>query len=199
VRASGQISSKARGHYTARCHPGSTTCSSPCHPSTTPCYNFSYSSHCYTINTADSRCTSASASTATCRTRANGSHATADTIAATTDGCDSGTLQGCCSCNGPPSPARRPQIAHGGGGVRSGNHHQDYQLVRPQLAPRMHQRVAAAPFLPEYDKYDSEGYCTKRVTTASHNTFKHLQVINRARPKLGDVHIVLFKLDCELD
>jgi hypothetical protein len=31
--------------------------------------------------------------------------------------------------------------------------------------------------------------------TASHNTFNDLQVINRARPKLGDVLIVIFELD----
>jgi hypothetical protein len=32
------------------------------------------------------------------------------------------------------------------------------------------------------------------ATTASHDTFNHLQVINRARSKLGGVLIVIFDL-----
>jgi hypothetical protein len=33
-----------------------------------------------------------------------------------------------------------------------------------------------------------------RATAACHNTFNHLRAINRARPKLGDVLIVIFEL-----
>jgi predicted 2-oxoglutarate/Fe(II)-dependent dioxygenase YbiX len=64
-------------------------------------------------------------------------------------------FEGAAAAMAPPPAPRRPQTAHGGGGVRSGNHDQDYQLVPPQLAPRMHQRVAATSFLPDYDEYDS--------------------------------------------
>jgi hypothetical protein len=53
----------------------------------------------------------------------------------------------------PPPLADYRQHAHHGG--QNGQNHSQYQPVRPQLVPRMHQRVAAAPYLPE-DDYDSD-------------------------------------------
>jgi hypothetical protein len=72
--------------------------------------------------------------------------------------------------------------------------------VRPNLAPRAHQRVAAAPVEPDNDNDSNEILYEEeededRRHAASPNAFNHLKVINRARPKLGDVLIVILELD----
>jgi hypothetical protein len=56
----------------------------------------------------------------------------------------------------PPPGRLQTARTHGGAhGGQNGQNHSQYQLVRPQLVTRMHQRVAAAPYLP-YDDYDSD-------------------------------------------